>query len=160
MKVEDKRGGAPRSHSQMQQFRDVLDHCGFVDLGFLGLSFTWRGRRWGEWVWEWLDRGVVNYDWLAKFLTGRIRNLSCFTSDHCPILLTLDSEGEKQWWKKKPFWFEAMWLTDSGCHHTVSRAWESNPSGAPMYRVSKKLKKCKKLLKKWSKSQWWLSRGD
>ena len=55
LKVEDKKGGAPQSHSQMQQFRDVLDHCRFADLGFLGPAFTWRGRRRGEWVWEWLD---------------------------------------------------------------------------------------------------------
>ena len=72
LKVEDKRGGAPQSHSQMQQFRDVLDHCGFVDLGFSGLAFTWRGGRRGEWVWEWLDWGVANCDWLAKFPTGRV----------------------------------------------------------------------------------------
>ena len=97
LKVEDKRGGAPQSHSQMQQFRDVLDHYRFADLGFSGPAFTWKGRRRGEWVWEWL---------------------SCFTSDCCPILLTLDSEGEKHWWKRKPFRFEAMWLTNLGCHHT------------------------------------------
>ena len=133
--------------------RDVLDHCGFINLGFSGLAFTWRGRRRGEWIWERLDRGVANVDWLEKFPTGRIRNLSCFTSDHYPILLTLDAGGEKLRWKRKPFRFEAMWLTDSGCHHTVSRAWESNPTGAPMFRVAKKLKKCKRLLKKWSKDQ-------
>ena len=40
LKVGDKRGGAPWSHNQMQQFRDVLDHCGFVDLGFLGPTFN------------------------------------------------------------------------------------------------------------------------
>ena len=40
LKVGDKRGGAPRSHNQMQQFRDVLDHCGFVDLGFPGPTFN------------------------------------------------------------------------------------------------------------------------
>ena len=55
LKVEDKRGGAPQSQSQMQQFRDALDHCGFEDLGFLGPAFTWRVRRQGEWVWERLD---------------------------------------------------------------------------------------------------------
>ena len=62
LKVGDKRGGAPRSHNQMQQFRDVLNHYGFVDLGFSGPTFTWRGRRRGEWIWERLNRGVVNYD--------------------------------------------------------------------------------------------------
>ena len=133
LKVGDKRGGAPWSHNQMQQFKDVLDHYGFVNLGFSGPAFTWRGRRRGEWIWERLDRGVVNYDWLEKFPTGRIRNLPCITSDHYPILLTLDAEGEKQRWKRKSFRFEAMWLTDSGCHHTVSKAWESNPTSALMF---------------------------
>jgi len=43
-------------------------------------------------------------------------------------------------------------MTDPGCHNTVIRAWESNPDGLPMYRTTKKLKKCKKMLKKWSKA--------
>ena len=25
----------------MQQFRDVIDECGFIDLGFEGFKFTW-----------------------------------------------------------------------------------------------------------------------
>ena len=33
---DEKLGGATRSHNQMQQFRDVIDECGFMDLGFEG----------------------------------------------------------------------------------------------------------------------------
>ena len=40
LKVQDKKGGAPRAQSQMQMFRDALDYCGFVDLGFSGPDFT------------------------------------------------------------------------------------------------------------------------
>ena len=32
--MEDKKDGALRAHNLMQAFRDVLDHCGFLDLGF------------------------------------------------------------------------------------------------------------------------------
>ena len=78
----------------MQAFRDVLDHCGFVDLGYLGPDFTWHGRCRGELIWERLDRGVVNYDWLSRFPIGRIQHLNCYTSDHRPIPLSLDSNGE------------------------------------------------------------------
>ena len=46
----------------MQAFRDVLDTCGFMDLGFMGLEFTWHGVRHGQVIWECLDRGVANYD--------------------------------------------------------------------------------------------------
>ena len=80
LEVGDKRGGASWAYSLMQNFREVLDYCGFVDLRFSGLDFTWHGRRRGEWIWERLDRGVANYEWLTRFPTGRVRHLNCFTS--------------------------------------------------------------------------------
>jgi len=69
---EEKSGGRVRPHSQMQAFRDVLDVCGFMDLGFTGPEFTWQGVRHGQVIWERLDRGVANYDWMAKFPTATI----------------------------------------------------------------------------------------
>lgn len=103
--VQEKRGGPLRAHSLMQTFRDVLDQCGSVDLGYLGPDFTWHRRRRGELIWERLDRGVVNYDWLSQFPTGRVQHLHCYTSDHRPVLVSLDSNGKNQRWKRKPFWF-------------------------------------------------------
>ncbi|XP_075665007.1 uncharacterized protein LOC142634593 [Castanea sativa] len=58
LEVQDKRGGVPRAHNLMESFHEVLDICGFVDLGYSGPDFTWRGRRRGEMIWERLDRGV------------------------------------------------------------------------------------------------------
>ena len=37
----EKLGGATPSSNQMQLFRDVIDECGFMDLGFVGPKFTW-----------------------------------------------------------------------------------------------------------------------
>ena len=67
LQSEEKRGGRIRPHVLMQAFRDVLDVCGFADLGFTRPEFTWHSRRHGHLIWERLDRGVANYDWLAKF---------------------------------------------------------------------------------------------
>ena len=53
----------------MQMFRDVLDQCRFIDLGYSELDFTWHGRRGGELIWERLDSEVANYEWLSKFPT-------------------------------------------------------------------------------------------
>lgn len=108
LEVKDKNGGAPRAHNQMQFFGDVLDQCGFVDLGYSRPDFTWHGWRINELIWKRLDRGVTNYDWLLRYPTARIRHLHCFTSDHRPILLALYSNGESQRWRRKPFHFEAM----------------------------------------------------
>ena len=59
----------------------------------------------------------------------------------------LNPNGEHQRWRRKPFRFEAMWLTDSGCRDIVTRAWECSAEGMPMFVAAKKLKKCKKMLK-------------
>lgn len=72
----------------------MLDFCGFVDPGFTGPEFTWHGRRHSHQVWERLDRGVANYDWIARFPTTTIFHLHCYTSDHQPISLMFDPNGE------------------------------------------------------------------
>ena len=58
IRQEEKLGGAIRHHGQMQLFRDVLDKCGFLDLGFEGNRFTWSKHfADGHSIWERLDRG-------------------------------------------------------------------------------------------------------
>ena len=52
IKQEEKMGGAIQPHSQMQLFRDVIDECGFMDLGFVGQRFTWsRHYENGSLIW-------------------------------------------------------------------------------------------------------------
>lgn len=82
----------------MQAFRETMDFCELVDFGFSGPTYTWHGKKGGELIWERLDQDLANYDWLARYPTGRIKHLSCFTSDHRPILLSLDTDGERQRW--------------------------------------------------------------
>nr|POE46432.1 hypothetical protein CFP56_41679 [Quercus suber] len=135
----------------MQNFHDALDHCGFADLGFSGPKFTWHGRRRGEWIWERLDRGVANYEWLTQFPTGRVKHLNCFTSDHRPILLSLDGNSEFQKWHRKPFQFVAMWISNPKCKEVVERAWDCAPNGTSMFVAATKLKRCKNQLKSWSR---------
>ena len=99
LEAVDKSGGVPRSHNLMQSFQDVLDECNFVDLRYLGPEFTWHGRQKGKWILERLDRGVANYEWLARCPIGKVKHLNCFTSDHRHLLLALDPNGESQRWK-------------------------------------------------------------
>ena len=40
VRQDEKLGGARRPHWQMQQFREVINECGFMDLGFEGSNFT------------------------------------------------------------------------------------------------------------------------
>ncbi|KAK7833845.1 hypothetical protein CFP56_025181 [Quercus suber] len=71
--------------------------------------------------------------------------------DHRPILLSLDVGGEHKKWNRKPFRFEAMWVSDSGCCDVITRAWDCTPDGTPMFVTKSKLKRCKQSLKLWSR---------
>ena len=51
----------------MQLFQDVLDECGFMDMGYIGPQFTWHRHFAGYTVWERLDRAVAMNDWFEKF---------------------------------------------------------------------------------------------
>lgn len=73
---EEKRGGRVRTHCQMQAFRDALDTCGFMDLGFTSSEFIWQGVRNGQVIRERLDRRVANYDWMAKFPMATMHSAS------------------------------------------------------------------------------------
>ena len=74
----------------MQQFREVIDECGFMDLGFEGSKFTWSKHfENGVSIWERLNRCLVNNSWFMKFGGSRVYHLSCNSSDHIPILISL-----------------------------------------------------------------------
>ena len=75
IKQDEKVGGAFRSHNQMQLFRDVIDDCGFMDLGFVGPKFTWsRHYENRSSIWERLDQGLVTNTWFLKFLGSKVHH--------------------------------------------------------------------------------------
>ena len=44
---EEKSGGALRPQHQIEAFRDTVNKCEFIDLGFSGFNFTWCNQREG-----------------------------------------------------------------------------------------------------------------
>ena len=71
----EKIGGAPRRKFEMNSFHDMVDECGFVDLGFVGHKFTWKGRRSGGVVLERLDQAFARNSWLEKNPTIRVQHI-------------------------------------------------------------------------------------
>ena len=109
---EDKKLGVlPVNRSRISAFRNCIDKCGLIDLGFHGPRFTWTNKSpvWQTIIKEWLDRGLGNADWLMLFPSAEILHLPRIKFDHCLILLNIDSFEQKP---SKPFRFEQMWLTD------------------------------------------------
>ena len=145
----EKLGGSIRSQAQMQLFRDVIDECGFMDLGFTGSQFTWKKNFTdGHSVWERLDRGLATREWMLKFAGTGVHHLPPFTSDHNPLwIVPRDLIFSTT---TKPFRFEEMWLIEKGCTDTIQAIWAEQDSTDLGIRVIKKIEKCGVELKMWT----------
>ena len=149
IKHSEKSGGRLRPRAQIQLFREVLDECNFMDLGFKGFPFTWsKHYRTGVSIWERLDRAVATAEWFSKFLGTRVHHVDSTTSDH--KLLWIEQAGLEFQQKKKPFRFEEMWLADKGCGETVEGVWEAHYDEGDNRRVLRKIENCGKELTRWS----------
>ena len=61
--ANEKQGWLARPKRQMQGFREALDYCKLMDMGFNGFPFTRYNRSPGDQnVWIRLDRGVSSVD--------------------------------------------------------------------------------------------------
>jgi hypothetical protein len=72
----------------MSLFRDALNDCDLVDLGFKGLPFTYdNGRGGAANVKVRLDRAIADTGWRNLFGDATLRHMVSSRSDHCPLLL-------------------------------------------------------------------------
>ena len=149
LKSHEKHGGCLRPYGQMEKFREVLDECNLLDLGYVGNKFTWsKNFPNGGMVWERLDRAVSTANWIDLFPTTKVQTLSYVSSDHSPILILPEGFGIKSQW---PWHFKQIWLENKGCHDTVLEVWDRAVSISPMAAMVSKLEACQDKLIQWSK---------
>jgi len=140
LKSNEKQGGRLRPYWQMQQFREALDACRLLDLGFVGQKFTWvKHFANGDVVWERLDRAMSSASWFDRFPATKVQTLVCGSSDHRPLPILPEGFTVKP---QRPWRFENLWLENEGCHDTVAGAWGIVPSGPSMVQVMEKFKNC------------------
>ena len=105
----EKLGLGPRQDSKMKEFRDVLDECGLMDLGYTRDKFTWKGKRADGLDLERLDRAIASNEWFSHFPGTKVQHLLTHSSDHKAILIKL---GGITPCLNRPFKFEQMWLRE------------------------------------------------
>ena len=132
---KEKMGVLPLNTYRLNAFRDCIDNCGLMILGFHGPKFTWTNKNpiWHRNIKEHLDRGLGNAKWKLMFPRSKINHLPCTKSDHWPILLDIDPLIHKL---PKHFKFEQMWLTNPSFSTLAENSWhtsESLPSSPPPY---------------------------
>lgn len=108
----------------MDEFRNVIDEFGLLDLGFKGSIFTWqRGLSMETLVKERLDRFLANHEWGLMFSYAEVIHFPIYKSDHAPILLKFGKDRTR-FKRGKLFQFEALWLSDKECENVVTRVWQ------------------------------------
>ncbi|CAL9012522.1 unnamed protein product, partial [Prunus brigantina] len=107
--VDSKKKGGRPTHSQTS-FANWISRNHLMDLGFFEAEFTWcKKNDHGETIWERLDRGLCSIDWRQTFPGAYVTHLPKIKSDHCPLLISMNS-AQCPRPEFKIFRFQAMWM--------------------------------------------------
>ena len=89
MSTSEKIGGARRSQRQMDDFREAIDCCRFMDLGFCGPEFTWCNMQEGPHkMYLRLDCALVMQEWTDHYKDMKVHHLVESANDRCALLIT------------------------------------------------------------------------
>jgi hypothetical protein len=139
----------------MSLFRDCLDECGLVDLGYMGPKYTWNNKQLcDDLIRVRLDRAVANGDFMELFTDCKVENVITTSSDHFAISITLANldDTRRSAPVQQQFRFEAAWLRAPDYKEVMERAWENGKEG-PMSLQSTcdNLRQLAGSLNKWSR---------
>ncbi|KAL8487914.1 hypothetical protein ACS0TY_024272 [Phlomoides rotata] len=142
--------GARNPARPTQEFMAFMEEAKLHDVDTSGPQFTWVTRRTNHsYMAARLDRVLVNDGFLDIWHSATATVLPRISSDHHPILLTLQENAAHS---IRPFRFQTMWATHPSFLPLVSDSWRQFvTSSNPIHRVTQKLKRLKASLKNWNK---------
>jgi exonuclease III len=113
----------PRSERLMMDFREVLSHCDLYDIGFVGNPWTFDNKQKGDRnVRVRLDRAVASTEWSRMFPDHRLRHIASSRSDHCPILLSIETATNCRC-DRPVRRYEIVWEREPSLPAAVEEAW-------------------------------------
>ncbi|XP_050254456.1 uncharacterized protein LOC126700356 [Quercus robur] len=119
---DDKFGGNTVNINKALEFKDCLDKCNMLDLGFVGPRYTWTNRRpISALILERIDRCFANPSWRTLYAEAAVTHLPRTFSAHCLVLLELCRPNTNN--LGKLFQFQTMWLLHPGFPKVVQEAW-------------------------------------
>lgn len=137
----------------MEGFREAVDVCGFVDLGYIGLPYTWDNRQQdGANVKVRLDRGLANGDFLNLFQSVEVWHIQTAESDHCCLLLECLKGEHRRNGRRRGFCCENMWRRDPSYKHLVDVNWSSLDRPSTMNQLTANLDSISCSLSDWEHS--------
>lgn len=137
----------------MEGFREAVDLCGFVDLGFIGLPYTWDNRQQADTnIKVRLDRGFANGRFLDRFQSVRVWHIQTAESDHCALLLECLKGGWRKRRGRRNFRYENMWRRDPSYMALVESRWSSLEAPSNLDSLAQSLQHVSCSLSDWEQS--------
>lgn len=100
----------------MRQFRDAIEHCNLLDLGWNGSPYTFTNMRKGDLeVRARLDRALASGDWKTMFPNAKVYHGFANSSDHKRLIIMLRGhkvKGRESRQGRDSFKFEPMWMRE------------------------------------------------
>ncbi|CAN1758574.1 hypothetical protein LINPERHAP1_LOCUS6849 [Linum perenne] len=139
---EEKEGGNPTPVRRLQQFNGFIADIGVMDMRFSGDIFTWcNNNRQGNVIKQRLDRGMCNGGWCEIFPRSFIVNEVRIQSDHSPIVMLTEDDGER--YGRRRFYYEQRWQNLEGYDDIVNGTW------VPGVDTKENLKECAAKFRRW-----------
>ncbi|XP_028550676.1 uncharacterized protein LOC110092067, partial [Dendrobium catenatum] len=150
---EEKKGGRCFTYSAgAQEMANFMTDNDLHDLGFSGPKFTWSNNKSGSSkIWVRLDRVLMNSEGLRLAPMASVKHLIRLASDHCPLLVSLDSTAHDR--GSKWLRFEDIWLTYPATWKLVWKNWTKADFGDPDDNLNQKCSRTLRALFYWSRNR-------
>ncbi|XP_042974760.1 uncharacterized protein LOC122306398 [Carya illinoinensis] len=137
----------------MEAFRATIESCSPSDMGYICKKFTWTNSRSRQaFIKERIDRALCNMAWSELFPFSKVYNLPILSSDHCPILITMEQFEVDSMRTARPFRYEASWALREDCYEVIEKAWSSSRRvDNKLHQVIEGLNQCRLDLVQWNK---------
>lgn len=144
-------GPSAVSSEAMEDFSNCLVEARLVSLPVTGMNFTWHNCSLGaRSLWKRLDRALGNEEWFAQWPQCSYHCTSQRTSDHCPLVLSMQQTTSIG---TSCFRFDNFLVADIGFLLEVSKVWDHQVYGTPMYSVMQKLRALKPIFRRMRKQK-------
>jgi len=145
----EKKGGFYGNDTQRNQIMEIIRQNDLIDIKPKKGKYTWSNKRVGtNHIAARLDRFLIQGNILSEVKLIHSSLLPNLTSDHKPIMLTLEDEEDLS---PIPFRFNPLWENEPSFEEIVKEAWNKPVKGSPGFVWEGKLMNTKLALKEWSK---------
>ncbi|XP_070013891.1 uncharacterized protein [Nicotiana sylvestris] len=145
LRMEDRIGGNQVTWVDVVDFHTYIRECELIEFPQLGNHYTWNDKNNDQRIFSKLDWIFINNTWLDIMPTCRVKFLPEGTSDHCPVMVTLE---DRRLGMRRQFIYSNVWAQHPQFADLVKAGWEVQLEECQMFKIVSRLKMLQKALKK------------